>query len=377
MYSVPLAALILGSDDGIPADTIHVAGQGMLEYQARVARAAGAQHFVMIVDRMPAALVSAVDRLRADGINLETARTPGDAADRIHPDEDVIVLSSALMIDDYSLGMLASALAPAILTAGKDREMASAERIDSEHFWAGAILISGKLLRETAQKLGDWDFAPTLLRAALQAGAARMALPDGGVVALLTSQAQASAATKAIALRNIRVTETGWLGQISGAGVSHIAAWMLDRRVPLSVIGWLPVLTLAVAIAIAAWGWPAVALASLLVATGVAEFSKTALRIACRAPQSLHVFGVAARPASASIFALIGVSSYYHDKGWGALVLGAWAASAQIQTVQIWSWELATIAALLPCLFGQPLLGLGCAIMLHLVNMTVGLLRSP
>jgi hypothetical protein len=45
------------------------------------------------------------------------------------------------------------------------------ERIDAQSRWAGLALVTGQLLRETAETLRDWDLQSTLLRRAVQAGA--------------------------------------------------------------------------------------------------------------------------------------------------------------------------------------------------------------
>ena len=74
-----LAGLILTDDDVLGGDApartlLPVAGQTLIEYQVRIARACGAAHIVVLVDRIPGALVSAFDRLRADGMDVDVAR---------------------------------------------------------------------------------------------------------------------------------------------------------------------------------------------------------------------------------------------------------------------------------------------------------------
>ena len=82
-----LASLIIGCaalDDGMtPRAALPFLGQSLLEYQARQAAAAGARHNVILVERVPAALVAGIDRLKRDGLDVELARTVADAADRI------------------------------------------------------------------------------------------------------------------------------------------------------------------------------------------------------------------------------------------------------------------------------------------------------
>src|SRR3546814_9073084 len=52
------------------------------------------------------------------------------------------------------------------------------ERIDATARWAGLALLPGTMVREVSRRFGDWDLQSTLLRTAVQSGAARMPWDD-------------------------------------------------------------------------------------------------------------------------------------------------------------------------------------------------------
>ncbi|QYE34029.1 hypothetical protein KZX46_14585 [Polymorphobacter sp. PAMC 29334] len=123
-----------------------VGGLTVLERQTRQVRRAGIAR-VLVVDEGP----------------LDWATLNGD----------VVVIDTGVVLDDRIVAALALATAPAIATwpAASGR---GSERIDAQDMTAGIALYPASLVRDTAASLGDWDLAPTLLRAGLMAGAMRV-----------------------------------------------------------------------------------------------------------------------------------------------------------------------------------------------------------
>lgn len=205
--SVALAALIAAvreADDGAGLiGTLPVAGRALIERQVRLAAQAGAAHVVLLVERVPGALTSAIDRLRRDGITVDVARSAGDAADRFHPDERVLVFADGALAGRAAIARLAASAAPALLTIGEGGPGGTFERIDAATRWTGIALVGGEMLRKTVAGLGDWDLHSTLLRRAVGASARRMDIADGGELGevtpaiLVRSRAGARAATQA------------------------------------------------------------------------------------------------------------------------------------------------------------------------------------
>lgn len=171
-----LAALIFAShtvddDDQLLCAALPLAGATLLEHQVRRAVRGGAGHIILLVERLPASLIAAIDRLRRDDIRIDVARSVSDAADRIHPEEAVLVIDDGCLAGAEMIRRLTDAGAPAVLSLADQPGMEDHERIDAQRRWAGIALIDGARLHATADMLGEWDFALTLLRHALQDGA--------------------------------------------------------------------------------------------------------------------------------------------------------------------------------------------------------------
>ena len=176
-----------------------VAGQSLIEYQVRTVFACGARHIVVMVDSVPAALVAAFDRLRAEGIAIDIARDARDAADRIHPDEDLIVVASGVVASREAIAALAASTGPTLLTWPDEPPFTNHERIDGQDRWSGLALLKGEHLRQTAAMIGDWTLGPTLLRYAVQQHVARTRLERDDVVALVRDENEARTVSEGLA----------------------------------------------------------------------------------------------------------------------------------------------------------------------------------
>ncbi len=175
---MPLAALIAAQDqtdtgDGLRA-TLPLAGRTLVEYQARLAVEAGAGHVVILVERVPASLVQAVERIRQQGVRIEFARSVSDAADRFHPEERILLVADGAIAAQAAISALTAQPGAALLAIPDTQDYAEFERIDATQRWAGIALFSKPVLEATIQMLGDWDLSSTLLRRLVQSDAARI-----------------------------------------------------------------------------------------------------------------------------------------------------------------------------------------------------------
>lgn len=183
-----LAALIGAYHDSAEAGAplralLPLAGRSLLERQARLAAAAGANPIVILVERMPAGLAETVDRLRRERLPVKVARGAEEAAELVAAEDRLLLVADGFVADPDWFERLAKAEPPSLLTvadAGRDDRY---ERIDASARWAGLALVEGALLRDTAAGLGDWDPQSTLLRRAVQQGARQVRAEDGLVVA--------------------------------------------------------------------------------------------------------------------------------------------------------------------------------------------------
>jgi hypothetical protein len=189
---VALAALICAyheSDEsalGLRA-TLPFAGRSLVERQARLALAAGAERIVILVEMLPPALAAAIDRLRTEGVGAIVARSVAEAAEAVQPGDQLLLIADGLLADESDLARLVRLGAPVLLTvpdAGDERF----ERIDAHSRWAGLALLDGGLFRDTAAMLDEWDLQSTLLRRAVQGGARQVALPSAATPPVLARE---------------------------------------------------------------------------------------------------------------------------------------------------------------------------------------------
>jgi len=269
-----IAAIRDADDGGGLVAALPVAGRALIERQARLAARAGADHIVVLVERLPGALTGAIDRLRRDGVPIEVARSAGDAADRFHPDERVLVFADGALTDTATVARLADGAAPALLTLSDAAPSGAFERIDAATRWAGLALVSGEMLRKTVAMLGDWDLHSTLLRRAVGASARRLDIADGAdldeapAALLVRSRAGAHAATQAgLAAAG---EGGGWPARFLYTPFARaVAGALIERTMPSRWLRWGAILGTALGAAALGRGWLAAAMALLIASSAV------------------------------------------------------------------------------------------------------------
>ena len=294
---MPLAALIAAQDqtdvgDGLRA-TLPLAGRTLIEYQAALALSAGAGHILVLVERVPAALAQAIDRLRRQDVRVEIARSVADAADRFHPDERIMLVADGAIAAQGAIDVLADATAPALLTLPDTPDHALFERIDAAQRWAGFALLRKPALETTAEMLGEWDLSSTLLRRLVQSDAARIeALDPSGEGPLpppvLAIGPDAIGAIEASLQRRADPGEGNW------------AERYLHRLIAAPLVG--PLLARQVdqahvAIGAVALAWGAALLAGLQLFWGAALLLPAAAAIASTARRMERIWNSAGEPA--------------------------------------------------------------------------------
>jgi hypothetical protein len=324
---VALAALIaayqLSEDEGgrLRA-TLPLAGRTVIEYQARQAVRTGANHIVVLVERMPADLLAALDRLRSDGIQIDVARNVADAADRIHPDEALLLIGDGCAAGAAWMSRVAEGKVPTILTAAEKEAGACCERIDAWTRWAGVALLDGARLRHVAAMLGEWDLQSTLLRAAVQEGAHRidataalqLASPDE--IWVVADRAQALAGFERKLIGSASGAPRDWADKIV---IGRIAALALPSLLRSKAESWwfsvLAVLLTAIATPLFLLGWRWTALVFLLL-------SAPALTVAGRLDQARLLSGRTAAQAEKAR----GIAAYValFALGWDMSALAGW-----------------------------------------------------
>ncbi len=201
-------------------------GADPVEFQLRRAQAAGVGHAVIYVERVTSTLLAAVDRLRGEGLSVDLARTVADAAEMIHPDEGVLMIAPDLVISPARMAALVAHDEPVLLCVRDEPANDRFERIDPTTRWTGFARIDGGLLRRTAAMVGDWDFASTLMRRAVQEGAERMTLtPEeaGADLIVLDGVAAAQVAGRRL-VASSRVDSAGWATRWLLAPIARLMA---------------------------------------------------------------------------------------------------------------------------------------------------------
>jgi hypothetical protein len=178
---VTLAALIAAYHEaetpggGLRA-TLPLAGRTLLERQVQLAAQAGANLIVVAVERVPADLLGAIDRLKAQGLPIAVARTAEEAAEAVHTGDRLLLIGDGLVPTQTHINRLLAHGPHSVLTVPDARVDDRFERIDSESRWGGLALFDGEMLKRTAAMLGEWDLQSTLLRRALQGGARHLSV---------------------------------------------------------------------------------------------------------------------------------------------------------------------------------------------------------
>ncbi len=170
------AALIVVEGDEIgtlPVLLERLAGQTLLERHAAQIAASGAHQLIILAERPPASLMSAIARLEPLFAKVELARSSADAADKVHPDQDLILLSGALLLETADYARVAVAQGSALLCTPR-KDAPGLERIDGNDAWLGLLKTDGQKFRDLVANLGDWDLCATLLRTLVQAKAERI-----------------------------------------------------------------------------------------------------------------------------------------------------------------------------------------------------------
>lgn len=334
-----LAALIAACEqveegEGLRA-TLPLVGATLLEHQVRLARRAGAGHIVILVERLPPALTAAFDRLRRDGIAVDIARNAADAADRIHPDEKLLVMQDGCLVAEALLERLIAAPPPTVVTVPDHSERQMFERIDALTRWGGLALIDGAALRRTVQMLGEWDLLSTLLRRTLQEGTKRLDAfpPDSSgkpELLLIADRAETLDGADRRLIGASRARAATWPARylfplIEELALRPLAARALDPTW-LAAGGALAGL-LAVPLAVTGWRWAALALL-LLSGPLLAVAARLAATRLALVRYGVWITGVRDAAAGAALLAL--GRNLAMALGWGMIVVAGGAVAASI-----------------------------------------------
>lgn len=263
-----LAALISAyHESGEPGHlraTLPLAGRTVVERQARLAAAAGADPVILFVERLPAALTAAIERLRRDRVPVRVVRSVEEAAEAVDVFDRLLLVADGAILPQSQHVKLASREDAAVLTVPDGGFGELYERLDAESRWAGLAVIDGARLRETAGMLRDWDLQSTLLRRALQAGASHVAAE--GAVAILDRYDDLAELERRI-VAGADGGRAGWADRILAPAERLATGALMASPVSPHVLGFAAALLTALGAVSFYLGWYWIGLLKLVAAT--------------------------------------------------------------------------------------------------------------
>jgi hypothetical protein len=219
---------------------------------------------VVLVERLPAELSAALERLRRDKLPIHIARDVEEAAEAIEPADRLLMIGDGAIIDEDQLARLADGGDHTVLTVPDSVHGELYERIDGQSRWGGAAAIDGQMLRATAAMLRDWDLQSTLLRRTLQAGARHVAADRP--LAIIDRAADIAALEGRI-LADALEARGSWIDRLLAPIERVIASALLGGAVGPGLIGGASAGLTALGAMGFAFGWNWTGLALMLLAT--------------------------------------------------------------------------------------------------------------
>jgi hypothetical protein len=374
---VPLAALIIAQDgpEGHEASLglIPLLGQTVIEFQARQAHAAGATHIIICAAQLPAGLVSALDRLRGQGINASFVRNAREAAESVHPDEDLLLFAEGAIASPARLAALSSSDRPVIVVRAHALETAHLELIDADHVWAGVARIDGTLTRKTAAILGDWSLAPTLLRMAVQGGAERT-LIDGmtnGDVHVVRDNQSARQASKFL-LGAVPLQQPDAFSRFGVEPVSRLLADVAGRTaLPFGLLAALPFAMIIGALGLALIWWIKAALLVFLLVTVPTEAARRLGGASLQMSKALDFHFKVRRWVGRGLILLSAYWLFALGAGWGCIAVALWIVWQLTMNDESGPWhaseESCSLLLLIGLVSGFPISGLIAALLSTLI----------
>lgn len=223
-----------GDTPAVPRAHLQFAGQSILEYQARQARELGIDHVIALVDRADLSLSRMVDRMMGEGVRVQLVRDMPTLMRDMPRDTDIILFLDGAIVGQAQLAALAQLPGCGLLVAEDTAMTSHLERIDGMHRWCGLARISADVVFGTLDLIGDWDLCSTLMRAAVQANAKRITIPQAdlveGRVAVVDRQATADLVAQAVLAKEHR-DEGGQVGadHLVMAPLARLASTRLVR----------------------------------------------------------------------------------------------------------------------------------------------------
>jgi hypothetical protein len=318
-------------DSGGLRGLLPLAGRTLLEYQVRCAAAAGTAPIVIVVERVPAALQDAIERLRLDGIPIFPASDVHEAVTRFEAGSLILLIGDGIAPPVDLVAALAEEPEPAVATFPDDEEHQAFERIDGEARWAGVALVEMKTLASTATMLGDWDLQSTLLRRTLQEGALRLPIaPETGEPILAESPEQLEDFQRGLVAAS-RGTRRDWASRYVLPPIEEFAtAQLMETPVRPGGLMWTAFALTLFGAAAFSRGWLVAGVVMLVLSTPLDTIAARLATLRLRPLPTRLLSRILLWPAAGIALLALGYWEWRHGSGWGAMMAAvATAAFAQ------------------------------------------------
>lgn len=268
---------------------IEFGGQPLVEFQARMAIAAGAEHILIQSESASPALVQLVDRLAAERqASVALARDMTAISRSLAPADVILVMAENMLLPVEIIASLAQREAPAMIVLPSVPATGAFERIDADTMWAGALLLPGEAVLGTLDMLGEWDLGLTLLRRAVQMDGGRIMLsPElvmDGRLGLLRDQQGADAALQVLAEQDQALPglDGGGLHRLLGPVARPLVRELVRRQVEPTRLTLIALILGGVGVALCFVGWAASGVLLGLLAVGVCNVADQCAQITLR-----------------------------------------------------------------------------------------------
>ncbi len=180
MGLIALLAACRETDDDVPrlCAAMPVGGRTLLEYQAYVARGAGADGFVVYAERATPELRHMIERLVHAGFRIKLAQSVLEMIDHIHPTDRLLMIADGVVASADIVERTIACPDEAIATIADIPANIAFERLDGKARWAGLAVLEGGRVAAIRSMPEDWDVQSTLLRSAVQIGTAQLPIDD-------------------------------------------------------------------------------------------------------------------------------------------------------------------------------------------------------
>lgn len=173
MFFIALTSAGDAAPGEMPPGLQRVGGITLLERQVRELLKAGAAEVIVEAPVLPEELELAFAKDRRVCRAIGSGDVVNRLADRAMP---VLLVQAGTLIDERLIARMAQEpQTPGLMVFTHDAP-AHAQRLDSTDHWAGLLRIAAPTVVRVAASLGEWDLASTLVRVAVEGGAARIAV---------------------------------------------------------------------------------------------------------------------------------------------------------------------------------------------------------